>query len=226
MSNSINALRSLMLPVTAAVALAAVPAAAQAASTTVTPAGHAITVASSTIKFLTPGTGYLTCTVAGGSATIPAAPANHNGSGAVEVTMTTRPAFSGCTESPALGGPPAPPVTSGTWKIAFQGGAASTAALKIPTNGLRVWGEPAATCFADNISPASFGGAWQNGTASPLADSSFPLFGSTTIAWQASGCLVGNLGQQPLVMDPSFGAANKLNVRNTTNPASPIQVGL
>jgi hypothetical protein len=142
---------------TIAVAGALLGVSAGAASAAVYPAGHNIGLGSSSVS-LQLWAGYQgteTCTISGGSASIPTAPGNTSAS----LTLTTRPTFSGC--GGAGGAVPYTVTTSGTWTLKVGSGAA----LVIPANGITATSSYCGT--ATNRTPITLAGAWHNGSTAP-----------------------------------------------------------
>jgi hypothetical protein len=159
-----------------------VPASAMATSTTVTPAGDSFTVGSSTLKIdwhLTGGP-IVTCAVTGMTGSVPAAPANHNGSGAVNLSLGAKTLIEKCSTNngekiTVSGGPFS--------KMAALGGASPTASTEWELQAIGAPGECANGTFV------TLAGPWKNGTVSPLVDSSWSASGSYETSF---GCVWGN----------------------------------
>ncbi len=166
-------LRRLLLAAAATCAIA--PASAQA--TTVYPAGGTFAFASSSIAFQT-SFGVTTCTMSGGSLTVPAAPGN-SAAGAVALPLSAPPTFSGC-----VGGLIVSASASGTWTLSPTWGPPSTATLAIPARGLTlVFGGTGATAVTSAV--VTLSGPWSNGLTSPFVDSVFSndAFGGLPLTW-------------------------------------------
>ncbi|MEU3844950.1 hypothetical protein AB0E88_33585 [Streptomyces sp. NPDC028635] len=199
---------------TAALLLAGPAAEAQTAagSTTVTPAGHAYKATLSGKATFKAGTVTLTCSVSSTTGQVPAAPANHNDAGPVSSTLAA-PAFSSCTSS--LPGVTPTVTTSGTWGIAVQNGAPSTATLTVPQGGLVVKTSGLATCTITSApsGPAPIAGTWTNGAPSGLAFTNAVVPVTVTGTF---GC-------------PTSATTSTVNlayaVADTTDPAQQITVG-
>ncbi|MER7399431.1 hypothetical protein ABT381_28430 [Streptomyces sp. NPDC000151] len=197
----------------AGTATAAAPAAPgiAAGSTTVTPAGHAFAAKLSGKATFKAGSVTVTCTVSNATGKVPDAPANHNDAGAVASTITA-PTYSSCTTS--MAGVSATVTTSGTWGVAMQNGAPSTAAMNIPQGGVVVKTSGLATCTVTAApgGPATVNGTWTNGAPSTLTFSGASVPVTVT----------GGFGCPTSATTSTFGAT--YTVSDTTDPAAQITV--
>ncbi|MFG2292966.1 hypothetical protein [Streptomyces sp. NPDC048603] len=153
----------------AATAATAAPAPAlpAAGSTTVTPAGHAFKAQLTGKATLKAGSVTVTCTVSAAAGTVPAAPGNHNPSGAVSSPISA-PTYGSCTSS--MPGVTPTVTTSGAWTVSMQNGSPGTGTLTVPTGGLvvRTSGLASCTVVAAPTAPATVTGTWANGAPSAL----------------------------------------------------------
>ena len=212
MNKSVKRTSGILAAIVAAGALSAGTGSAVAASTTVSPAGNTISLAASPVKTgLYQAMGVESCTISGGAAQIPAAPANTNPTGPVTINLTTRPTFSNC--SVYGGAAPITVTTSGTWSLKFQNGATKVATLTIPANGLRANFSSGAGCSAYNYSAIVLNGTWTNGSSTPFTAST--LAGG--FSYQTANC--SGTGWTTTFAAPSW------TTSNLTNPTAPILIG-
>jgi hypothetical protein len=179
------------------VALAMSAPAFAAYSSTLYPAGDAISASSVPVTVTGPG-GFIndTCTLNGGAFTIPGA--NHNSAGPVTMNFTTLPTYTSCT-----GNVPLTITTTGAgvhWTFSAQYGQAATTVNIVP--GGLIFNYLSQQCA--NQSAASFSGSWNNGFTSPVSVSSAIAYG---------GPITTNCGQF------TFGVGLQ-TLTDTTHPAS------
>ncbi|MEV5598365.1 hypothetical protein [Streptomyces sp. NPDC052496] len=207
----ILATASLSLALTGSATAQPTGAAVTPASTTVTPAGHAYAADLSGKATFKAGSVTVTCTVSHAAGQVPDAPDNTNAAGPVSSTLSA-PTYSSCTTS--MPGVSATIETSGTWGVAMQNGAPTTAGLTIPTGGfvLKTSGLASCTVTAAPQSAATVDGAWTNGAPSTLTftNASVPVH------------VVGGFGCPTSATTSLFNATYK--VTDSTDPASQITV--
>ncbi|MGH2911246.1 MAG: hypothetical protein ACRDJ3_02085 [Solirubrobacteraceae bacterium] len=141
--------------VIAALSLLVCASALGAFSTTVQRAKDVITASSTPVTVKWAGLIPFTCKLSGGTFSVPMT--NHNASGPITMTYTTRPSFSECLYE---GKENATITTSGTWTIAVQYGQ-STATVNIPTGGFTI--TVTGNSPESNTSPVALTGGWNNG---------------------------------------------------------------
>ncbi|MCK7626516.1 hypothetical protein MUU72_26010 [Streptomyces sp. RS10V-4] len=182
-----------------------------AASTTVTPAGHAFNATLTGTATFSAGSVTVTCSVSSSSGTVPAAPGNSNASGPVSSAISA-PTYSSCTTS--MPGVSATVTTTGDWSVSMQNGAPVTAALTMPTTGfvLKTSGLASCTVTAAPTSAATVSGTWTNGAPSSLkfTDAAVPVK------------VVGGFGCPTTATSSKFNATYK--VTDTSAPGSQITV--
>ncbi|MGI5337789.1 hypothetical protein ACQEVS_10505 [Streptomyces sp. CA-181903] len=196
--------------------------AADAASTTVTPAGHSFTAKLNGKATFKAGSVTVTCTVSSsepsadsGNNRIPDAPGNHNASGPVSNNINP-PTFSGCTTS--MPGVRAAVETSGTWTVAMQNGDPIVATLGMPTAGFKLTTTGLASCTvtAAPTGPASLPAVFTNGDADN--PSQITLTGAP-----APVKVEGGFGCPTAAKTSAFSAV--YDVTDVTDPASRVLVG-
>ncbi|MFI9355588.1 hypothetical protein ACWGLP_22105 [Streptomyces lydicus] len=182
-----------------------------AASTTVSPAGHAFTAKLSGKATFKAGSVTVTCSTSTSSGQVPAAPGNQNASGPVS-SSTTPATYGSCTTS--MPGVSATVSTSGTWGVSMQNGTPVTAGLTIPSGGfvLKTSGLASCTVTAAPTSAATVNGSWTNGAPSTLA------FTNAAVPVK----VVGGFGCPTSATTSTFTATYQ--VSDTTDPASQITV--
>ncbi|MBB5121145.1 hypothetical protein AF335_01850 [Streptomyces eurocidicus] len=146
-----------------------------AGPTTVTPAGHYFKAKLTGKATFKAGPVTVTCTVSGSDPSadggannlVPGAPGNHNDAGPVSSAITP-PTYSSCTSSQA--GVKAAITTSGSWSVALQYGAPTTATLGMPVGGFVVQTSGLASCTvtAAPATAADIVGTFTNGAPSTL----------------------------------------------------------
>ncbi|MFJ3903789.1 hypothetical protein [Streptomyces sp. NPDC090025] len=193
---------------------------AQAASTTLTPAGHSFAAKLTGKATFVAGSTTMTCTVSasapgtGGNNKIPAAPGNHNDAGPVSATINP-PTFSGCTTSiVGVSVTVTANATNGAWAVGVQNGAPATGGFTIPKGGvvLKTSGFASCTITASPAGPTAVNGTWTNGAPSTLAISGAPVPATVTGGFL---CPTGN-------QSATFSATYQIT--DTTDPAQQITV--
>ncbi|TSB25285.1 hypothetical protein [Streptomyces benahoarensis] len=183
-----------------------------AASTTVTPAGHAFGAKLSGSATFSAGSVTVTCTASDATGSVPAAPGNANASGPVSSAVSA-PTYSSCTTS--MPGVSATVTTTGDWTVALQNGAPATAGLTMPSGGfvLKTSGLASCTVTAAPTAAATVNGTWTNGAPSTLkfTDAAVPVK------------VEGGFGCPTTATSSHFNAT--YTVSDTTDPASRITVG-
>lgn len=194
--------------------------AAQAGSTTVSPAGHAFAAQLTGKGTFTAGSTTMTCTVSasvpttGANNTVPAAPANHHAAGPVSATINP-PTFSGCTTNiSGVSVTVTSNSTNGPWSLSAQHGTPVAAGLTMPKGGvvLRTSGFASCTITASPTGPTAVNGTWTNGAPSTLAISQAPVPATVTGGFL---CPTGN-------QSATFTATYQITDR--TDPARQITV--
>ncbi|MFD6157624.1 hypothetical protein ACFWF7_36845 [Nocardia sp. NPDC060256] len=194
----------------AAVALGAGPAQA-AASTTVGPAGAAVSAVNVGAVTATAGPVTVTCNTVTATGSVPAAPNNQNPGGPVTVQIGA-PSISDCSTN--LPGLTATVTTSGTWSVSVQNGSPIVGSLTIPQGGMTVHNSGLATCttvVAPN-GPATVAGTFTNGNPSKVTSN-----GSAPVKITGGFLCPTN--------STSGSVSATLALTNTTNPSQPITVG-
>ncbi len=196
-------------------ALLAVAPSALAQSTTMYPASDSISASSTPITF---GTGPLmnvTCTLSGGTFTVPS---KGNPSGAVSGTYTTLPSFTACTKN--LSGETVTIETKnikGPWTMNAQYGVGN-AQLLAPVEA--IWVYTNGTLLALSTGN-SLTGWWSNGFTSPfLQNTTTQLGGTVTLECQRSGSLCTGGASVKQTVNPVLESLTDL-----THPASLPVVG-
>lgn len=186
-----------------------------ASATTLSPAGHSIDFGTQQVDILQNGGAYITCTMDGGAATIPAAPANHVASGPLTVALSTRPSFSSC----LWFGSPVTVTSAGSWSVSVENGAPPKFTLKVPQNGLYF---PIPGCMPGvpyNTGFSSTGGTWLNGTVAPLVVSTAKFGNVANMPSNPNGAFCQGANLWTL-----SGKNNSMTASDTTNPAAVITV--
>ncbi|WP_399091544.1 hypothetical protein ACGH2B_20275 [Streptomyces sp. BBFR2] len=183
-----------------------------AASTTVTPAGHAFAAKLSGSATFSAGSVTVTCTASEATGKVPAAPGNTNASGPVSSAVSA-PTYSSCTTS--MPGVSATVTTTGDWTVALQNGSPATAGLAMPSGGfvLKTSGLATCTVTAAPTAAATVNGTWTNGAPSTLkfTDAAVPVK------------VEGGFGCPTTATSSNFNATYA--VSDTTDAGSQITVG-
>lgn len=151
-------------------------------SSTVSPHGDSVSASSVPITLTSQLAISDSCTLNGGVFAIPSK-LNHNSSGSVTMSYTTRPTYTSCSGNTSVA-----ITTSGTWTVAAQYGQAATT-ITVPTNGLTlVWGT--GNCTESNTTgPVSFTGNWNNGfSEAGLNASSAITYSGSALLHQVGSC--------------------------------------
>ncbi|MEV7281593.1 hypothetical protein [Streptomyces sp. NPDC093111] len=192
----------------------------QAASTTVSPAGHSVAAKLTGKATFVAGTTTMTCTVSasvpagGANNAVPAAPGNHNDAGAVTFPVNP-PSFSGCTTSIfGVNVTITSNATNGPWTLSLQNGSPATGGFTIPKGGvvLKTSGLASCTITASPAGPTAVNGAWTNGAPSSVAIAAAPVPATATGGFL---CPTGN-------QSATFSATYQLT--DTTDPAQQVTV--
>ncbi len=183
-----------------------------AGSTTVGPAGAAVKATNQGPLVFTAGSVTFTCTSAVATGSVPAAPANHNASGPVSVTISA-PTISGCSSN--IPGLNATASTTGAWTVTVQNGSPITGSITIPKAGVTIKSTGLASCTAVVApnGPASLAGTFTNGNPATVSAANAPLPVKVTGGFLCPTNVTS--GNQTATFA----------LTNTTNPSQPITVG-
>ncbi|MFI1916248.1 hypothetical protein [Nocardia sp. NPDC020380] len=187
------------------------PAQADGGSTTVSPAGAAVTATNQGPVTATVGIVTASCDNVTATGSVPAAPNNQNSNGPVSVSIGS-PAVSGCSGS--IPGTTATASTSGNWAVSVQNGSSIAGNLMIPQGGLTITTSGLANCVAVVApdGPVSVTGTFTNGSPSTVSAS------NVTVPVSITGG-----GLCPTNTTATVSAVFALT--NATDPTQPITVG-
>ncbi|MFG1792957.1 hypothetical protein [Nocardia sp. NPDC049149] len=185
---------------------------APAGSTTVTPAGAAVTATNQGPIVFKAGLVTVTCNTVTTTGSVPAAPGNHNASGAVSLPIAA-PSIKDCTTN-LPGVVQATVTTSGAWAVSVQNGSPIAGSLLAPAAGvtLKTSGSLSCTAVLSPDGPMTVAGVFTNGNPSTVKAT------NVTVPIKASGDAAC-----PRPTSGTTSATFALN--NTTDPSQPITVG-
>ncbi|WP_116247624.1 hypothetical protein [Nocardiopsis sp. FIRDI 009] len=191
--------------------------AAQAASTTVEPAGAAFEASLSGSAVFTAGNVVITCDTSstspgGGNNLVPDAPDNHNPAGAVSGPINS-PDFTDCSTNITWVSATVD-VIDPVWQMSMQHGSPSVGTMVIPAGGIVVTTSGLASCTATVSPNADVGvsGTWTNGD--PVSTLEFDTTVPTVVE--------GGFGCPTEVTESGFTATYE--VTNADDPTAPITV--
>ncbi|QIS11458.1 hypothetical protein [Nocardia arthritidis] len=181
------------------------------ASTTVTPAGAAVSAVNQGPLTFAAGEVTGSCNTVNANGSVPAAPGNQNASGPVSVQIGS-PTIGDCSSSLPV---TIAVSTSGTWGVQVQYGSTITGSLTIPQGGMVIQGSGLANCttVVAPDGPVTLSGTFTNGNpptvtidnvSAPIRTTGDPICPTDATTGSVSGTLVLN---------------------NTTDPSQPITVG-